>query len=157
MPVSSALFASLPARRPSPAHHRPHRSGRLRRLHPSSSRLTHTRSDQPTCVIHPVTVTSILVLHATSPSMEGCRCITSSGSSSATHGLLRCCILTTTDHILDFMVDHASVRLACMVFIRLFEFFADSFELRRHVIRIIRPCVRSSGSTSLLRPATPHC
>jgi len=36
-----------------------------------------TRSDQPTCVIHLAPVTSVLVLHATSPSMEGCRCIAS--------------------------------------------------------------------------------
>jgi len=50
-----------------------------------------------------------------------------------------------------------SVR-ACarMVFIRLFEFFAVFFELRRRVIRITGPCARSSGFTSSLRPAPPR-
>ena len=38
-----------------------------------------TRSDQPMCVIHPAPVTSALVLRASSPSMEGCRCFASSG------------------------------------------------------------------------------
>src|SRR6185312_8995587 len=46
-----------------------------------------TRSDQPMCVIHPAPVMSVLVLHASSLSMEGCRYFASSGSRGATRGL----------------------------------------------------------------------
>ena len=45
---------------------------------------------------------------------------------------------------------------AHMVFTELFEFFVAFFELRRRVLRIIRPCARSSGVTSSLRPAPPR-
>ena len=43
-----------------------------------------TRSDQPTCVIQPAPVTSVLVERAPLPSMEGCHCAASSGSSGVT-------------------------------------------------------------------------
>uniref|UniRef100_K3Z0U4 Uncharacterized protein n=1 Tax=Setaria italica TaxID=4555 RepID=K3Z0U4_SETIT len=88
--------------------------------------------------------------------MVGYCCIASSSSSGTACGLLRRCILTAADHINDLIVAYESLRLACMVFIRLFEFFTVSFKLRRRIIRIIRPCVRSSGSTSSLRPAPPR-
>lgn len=101
-------------------------------------------------------MTFVLVLRASSLSMEGYCCIASSGSSGTACGLLRRCILTAADHINDLIVAYESLRLACMVFIRLFEFFTVSFKLRRRIIRIIRPCVRSSGSTSSLRPAPPR-
>ena len=45
---------------------------------------------------------------------------------------------------------------AHMVFTELFEFFVAFFELRRRVLRFIRPCARSSGVTSSLRPAPPR-
>ena len=45
---------------------------------------------------------------------------------------------------------------AHMVFTELFEFFVAFFKLRRRVLRIIRPCARSSGVTSSLRPAPPR-
>jgi len=41
-----------------------------------------------------------------------------------------------------------------MVFVRLFGFFAILFELRRRVIRFIRPCARLFGITLSLRPVT---
>ena len=83
----------------------------------------HTWSDEPTCVIQMVPMTCVLVLLATSLSMDCCRCIASSGSTSTTYGLTHRCILIADDHILDFVVDYPSVRLARMVFITLFEFF----------------------------------
>jgi len=43
-----------------------------------------TRSDQPTCVIHPAPVTSVLIERAPSVSTEGCRYIASLGSSGVT-------------------------------------------------------------------------
>ena len=58
------------------------------------------------CVIHPAPVASVLVLRASSPSMEGCRCFASSGSHGATRGLPRRCIFTAADYVLDFV--HAS-------------------------------------------------
>jgi len=114
-----------------------------------------TRSDQPMCVIHPAPVTSVLVLRASSPSMEGCRCFASSGSRGATRGLLRRCILTAADYVHDLIVD-LSLRVSRMVFVKLYGFFAISFEHRRHVIRITRPCARKSGFPSSLRLAQPR-
>ena len=84
------------------------------------------------CVIHLAPVTSVLVLRASSPSMEGCRCFASSGSCGATRGLLRRCILTAVDHVHDLVVDYTSLRLLRMVFIKLFEFFADFYDRHRH-------------------------
>ena len=43
-----------------------------------------------------------------------------------------------------------------MVFVKLYEFFAISFEHRSRVIRIIRPCAGKSGFPSSLRLAQPH-
>src|SRR6185503_246666 len=45
---------------------------------------------------------------------------------------------------------------ADMVFTEPFEFFVAFFELRRRVLWFIRPCARSSGVTSSLRPAPPR-
>jgi hypothetical protein len=72
----------------------------------------------------------------------------------AQHSLvLRCCIFIAIDYV-DFVYDYVSVHLACTVFIRLFGFFAVFFELRRYIIRIIRPCARSSGFISSLHPGS---
>lgn len=160
-----------------------HKSGRLRWLcvahlatsptrQPSSARLRFTnrdtyalpniistcafsrRSDQPLCVIHPAPVTYILVLCTTSPSTEGCRCNTSLGSSGATR-LLRCYILSATDHDYDLFVDYVSLHSALIVFIKMFKFFVVSFELRHHATQIIRPW--SSRNTSSCCPASPRC
>jgi len=114
-----------------------------------------TRSDQPMCVIHPAPVTSVLVLRASSPSMEGCRCFASSGSRGATRGLLRRCILTAADYVHDLIVD-LSLRVPRMVFVKLYGFFAISFEHRRRAIRIIRPCAGKSGFPSSLRLSQPR-
>jgi len=114
-----------------------------------------TRSEQPMCVIHPAPVTSVLVLRASSPSMEGCRCFASSGSRGATRGLLRRCILTAADYVHDLIVD-LSLRVSRMVFVKLYGFFAISFEHRRRAIRIIRPCAGKSGFPSSLRLAQPR-
>jgi hypothetical protein len=43
-----------------------------------------------------------------------------------------------------------------MIFIKLFEFFAVSFEHRRRIIRIIQPCARQYGYPSSLRLAQPR-
>ena len=68
-----------------------------------------TRSDQPTCVIHPAPVMFVLVERAPSPSTEGCRCVASLGSSGIPPSLLRRCFLTATDHVHDLVVDYASL------------------------------------------------
>ena len=99
---------------------------------------------------------SVLVLRASSPNMAGYRCFASSGSCGATRGLLRRCILTAADHVHDLVVDYTSLRLLRMVFVKLFEFFAVSFERRRRVIRVIRPCAGKSGFPSSLRLAQPR-
>src|SRR6185503_10503604 len=90
----------------------------------SSSRLAHTRSDQPTCAIHLAPVTSVIVLRASSPSMDGGRCFASSGSSGTVRGVPRRCIFTAADYVLDFVhaghfdrifdivYDYVSARLA---------------------------------------------
>ena len=70
-------------------------------------------------------------------------------------GLLRRCFLTAADHIHDFIVD-SSLRVSRMVFVKLYEFFAVSFEHRRRIIWIIRPCAGKSGFLSSLRLAQPH-
>jgi len=77
--------------------------------------------------------------------MEGCRCVVSSSSSGSTRGLLRRCIYTAANHVHDLIVD-SSLRASRMVFVKLYEFFAVSFEHRRRVIRIIRPCAENLGS-----------
>ena len=59
-------------------------------------------------------------------------------------GLLRRCFLTAADHVPGLIVD-SSLRAPRMVFVKLFEFFAFSFERRRRVIRIIRPCAGKYG------------
>jgi hypothetical protein len=82
---------------------------------------------------------------------EGCGCAASSGSSAALLGPPRC-IFIAVDYVLDVIYDYIA-RLAHMVFIKLFEFFAVSFELCRRVIWIIRLCARSSGFTSCDRTA----
>ena len=107
------------------------------------------------CVIHPAPVTSVLVLRASSPSMEGCCCFASSGSRGATRGLLRRCILTAADYVHDLIVD-LSLRVSRMVFVKLYGFFAISFEHRRRAIRIIQPCAGKSGFSSSLRLAQPR-
>ena len=53
-------------------------------------------------------------------------------------------------------VDSIGARLSCMIFVKLYEFFAVSFERRRRVIRIIRPCAGKSGFPSSLRLAQPR-
>ena len=53
-------------------------------------------------------------------------------------------------------VDSIGARLSRMVFVKLYEFFAVSFEHRRRVIRITRPCARKSGFPSSLRLAQPR-
>ena len=70
-------------------------------------------------------------------------------------GLLRRCFLTTADHVPDLIVD-SSLRAPRMVFVKLYEFFAVSFERRRRVNRIIRPCAGKSGFPSSLRLAQPR-
>jgi len=90
----------------------------------------------------------LVVVRAPSPSTEGCRCFTSSGSSGATCGLLRC-FFTVTEHVHDLVVDYASLRA------KPFEFFVVSFEHRRRVAWIVRPCDGKSGLSSSLRPAQP--
>jgi len=85
-PPSSPLLSACGS---SPTHHR------LHKLRPSLPHLAHTRSDQPMCMTHPAPVASVLIMRVSSLSMEGCCCVLSSGSSGATRGLLRCCMLTT--------------------------------------------------------------
>jgi len=153
---SYAILAASSARQSSQAHHRLHRSGRLRRLRPSLPRLAHTRSDQPTCVIHPAPMTSVLVVRVYSPSMEGCCYVASSDRSGTTRGLVRRCIFTAPDHVHDLVVNFASMRPTRMVFIKLFELFVVSFKHRRRVIRNIQPYTRQSSFTSSLRLAQPH-
>ena len=70
-------------------------------------------------------------------------------------GLFRRCFLTAADHVHDFIVD-SSLRVSRMVFVKLYEFFAVSFEHCRRAIRIIRPCAGKSGFPSSLRLAQPH-
>ena len=53
-------------------------------------------------------------------------------------------------------VDSIGARLSRMVFVKLYEFFAVSFEHRRRVIRITRPCARKFGFPSSLRLAQPR-
>ena len=53
-------------------------------------------------------------------------------------------------------VDSIGARLSRMVFVKLYEFFAVSFEHRRRVIRITRPCARKSGFPSSLCRAQPR-
>ena len=60
-------------------------------------------------------------------------------------GLLRHCFLTAVDHVPDLIVD-SSRHASRMVFVKLYEFFAFSFEHLRRVIRIIRPCAENLGS-----------
>ena len=117
-------LAASTARQSSLPHCRLPPSRRLHRLRPSSSRLAHTRSDQPTCAIHLAPVTSVIVLRASSPSMEGGRCFASSGSSGTVHGVPHRCIFTAADYVLDFVhaghfdcifdivYDYVSARLA---------------------------------------------
>ena len=68
--------------------------------------------------------------------MKGCHCVTSLGSSGATCGLFRCCILTTAGHVHDLIFD-VSLHPKRMVFIKLFELSTISFEHRRRVIQNI--------------------
>ena len=70
-------------------------------------------------------------------------------------GLLRRCFLTAVDHVPDLIVD-SSLRAPRMVFVKLYESFAVSFERRRRVNRIIRPCAGKSGFSSSLRLAQPR-
>jgi len=88
----------------------------------------------------------LVVVRAPSPSTEGYRCFTSSGSSGATCGLLRC-FFTTAEHVHDLVVDYASLRA------KPFEFFVVSFEHRRRVAWIVRPCAGIFGLSSSLRLA----
>ena len=69
-------------------------------------------------------MTSVIVLRASSPSMEGGRCFASSGSSGTVRGVPRRCIFTAADYVLDFVhaghfdrifdivYDYVSARLA---------------------------------------------
>ena len=107
------------------------------------------------CVIHPAPVMSVLILRTFSPSMEGCRCFAFSGNRGATRGLLRRCILTAADYVHDLIVD-LSLRIPRMVFVKLYGFFAISFEHRRRAIWIIWPCAGKSGFPSSLRLAQPR-
>ena len=45
-------------------------------------------------------------------------------------GLLRHCFLTAADHVPDLIVD-SSLRASRMVFVKLYEFFADFYDRRR--------------------------
>ena len=49
--------------------------------------------------------TGVLSTRASSPSMEGCRCVVSSSSSHSTRGLLRRCFFTAADHVPDLIVN----------------------------------------------------
>ncbi|PUZ40716.1 hypothetical protein GQ55_9G446300 [Panicum hallii var. hallii] len=71
--------------------------------------------------------------------MEGCRCVTSSGSNGATRGLLRRCILTATDHVHNLVVDYASLCIAHMAFVKLIECCVVFLEHRSRYPRIVRP------------------
>ena len=84
---------------------------------PATPGLTHTQSDQPISMIHPAPMTFVLIVCASSPSTEGCRYVASSGRS--------------PDHVHDLVVDFVSLCLARMVFLRLFEFFADFYNRHR--------------------------
>jgi len=97
-----------------------------------------TRSGQPTCVIHPAPVTSVLVERVPSPSMKGCRCIASSSSSSATRGLLRCCLLPLTTSTTS-----SSTTRRCAPY---------AYGLHQ-VVRVLRRLLRVSPSHRLDRPA----
>jgi len=46
-------------------------------------------------------------------------------------GPLRRCFLTAADHVHDLVVDYTSLHLLRMVFVKLFEFFADFYDRRR--------------------------
>jgi hypothetical protein len=100
---------------------------------------------------------SVLVVHVCSLSMEGCRCVTSWGSSNATRGLLRRCISIAADHIHDLIVDYESLRPVRMVFVKLFEFYAVFFEHFRRYPRIVRPFspLRLVSSSTTSSPASP--
>jgi hypothetical protein len=67
--------------------------------------------------------------------------------------VLRRCIFIAVDYVIDIVYNYVIARLARMIFIKLFEFSAVSFEFRRRVIQNIRRCARSSGYISSLRPA----
>ena len=113
-----------------------------------------TRSDQLMCVIHPAPVTSILVERALHRAR---RAVAASP--------LRAAVASppwSSPPLLPYrrrprlrpLVD-SSLCSSRMVFVKLYEFFAVSFERRRRVIRIIQPRAGKSGSPSL-RLAQPH-
>ena len=90
-----------------------------------------------------------------SPSTEGCRCVASSGSSGVTPWSSPPLLPHRRRPHPDLVVN-SSLRAPRMVFIKLYEFFAVSFERRRRVNWIIRPCAGKSGFTSSLRLAQPR-
>jgi hypothetical protein len=73
-PIFTTHLIASSTRPPLSVHRQLHQSARLWRFFPSTSHLPRPRSDQPTCVIHLGPVTSIVVLHTSSPSSEGCSC-----------------------------------------------------------------------------------
>jgi len=113
-----------------------------------------TRSDQPMCVIH-ASVTSVLVERALHRARRAVAASPLRAAVASPRGLLRRCFLTAVDHVPDLIVD-SSLRAPRMVFVKLYEFFAVSFERRRRVNRIIRPCAGKSGFPSSLRLAQPR-
>ena len=114
-----------------------------------------TRSDQPMCVIHLASVTSVLVERALHRARRAVAASSLRAAVASPRGLLRRCFLTAVDHVPDLIVD-SSLRAPRMVFFKLYEFFAVSFERCRRVIRIIRPCAGKSGFPSSLRLAQPR-
>jgi len=107
------------------------------------------------CVIHPASVTSVLVERALHRARRAVAASPLRAAVASPRGLLRRCFLTAVDHVPDLIVD-SSLRAPRMVFVKLYEFFAVSFERRRRVNRIIRPCAGKSGFPSSLRLAQPR-
>ena len=91
------------------------------------------------CVIHLAPVTSVLVERAIHRARKAAAALPLRAAVASPCGLLRRCFLTAVDHVPDLIVD-SSLRAPRMVFVKLYEFFAVSFERRRRVNRIIRPC-----------------
>ena len=118
-----------------------------------------TRSDQPMCVIHPALATSVLIERALHRAWRAVAASPLQAAVASPRGLLRHCFLTAADHVPDLIVD-SSLRASRMVFVKLYEFFAVSFEHRRRIIRIIRPCAENlvpllASSSTTTSPASP--
>ena len=107
------------------------------------------------CVIHSAPVTSVLVERALHQARRAIVAPPLRKVVASPRGLLRRCFLTAVDPVPDLIVD-SSLRAPRMVFVKLYEFFAVSFERRRRVNRIIRPCAGKYGFPSSLRLAQPR-